>query len=141
MFLRKYFKNISKLLIVILVVVLIFNCNHLIYKKEFQFDQIRNDDVEENIYNVTPNIQLFDLSKNLEPIKMYDEITGKNSLNYIVKTLLCIHDTRHDVHISGSIWRSGILEPFVFKPFIDFVKSRPDSLVIDIGANIGIILF
>ena len=92
-----------------------------------------------DLNNKTPNVFVFNLSKNLDSTNLYQEIICKKSLTYIVQTFLCIHDTRQDIHISGAIWKNGVWEPHVFKPFMDFVKERPDSLVIDIGANIGYI--
>ena len=136
MFLKKNFTFLLKISAVTsLLVVVIFNCNHFSTKKEFHHTESQYYD--KNVYNTTPNVHVFNLSQSLQPADFYEEIACKKSLNYIVQTILCIHDTRHDVHVSGSIWRSGIWEPLVFKPFIDFVNKRPDSLVIDIGANIG----
>ena len=141
---RLNLRNYIKILILIFLIFLLYVCNNyenekLISIKIYE-QQIELADTYFN--NATPNVYLFNLSKNLEPLEVYEEIACKKSMNYrSFRTFLCIHDTKHDVHISGSIWRDGIWELHVFRPFMDFVNIRPDSLVIDIGANIGRINF
>jgi hypothetical protein len=137
---RLNFVSLSKLLGLIFITFILYFCTSYENEKSTtvkRFEQqIELDDVYSK--NDTPNVYLFNLSKNLEPKDIYEEILCKKSISFnSIRTFLCIHDIKHDVHISGSIWRDGIWELHVWQPFMDFVNLRPDSLVIDIGANIG----
>lgn len=48
----------------------------------------------DNTYNETPNVNIFNLNKPLEPTDLYEKIICKKSVLYIVQTTLCIHDVR-----------------------------------------------
>lgn len=84
-----------------------------------------------------PNIVLFDLNKALEPASEYDPIQCRKSAVYYVSTTLCVHNLNQDVHVSGSIWREGVWEPHIVRPFTDYLNQHPDWLVLDVGAQIG----
>lgn len=139
---RLNLRNSIKILSLIFIIFFLYVCSN--YENEHRLS--KNNTFERQIpfvdsyfNNATPNVYLFNLSKELEPPDVYEEIMCKKSIYYkSYRTFLCIHDTRRDVHISGSIWKDGIWELHVFMPFMDFVNIRPDSLIIDIGANIGL---
>ena len=50
------------------------------------------------------NVNIFDLSKPLEPANLYSEIQFRKSATYHVSTTLCVHNLSNDVLISGGIW-------------------------------------
>jgi hypothetical protein len=53
-----------------------------------------------NLTNETINIKIFNLMRQLEPISMYDNIKCRESILNIVKTTICVHDLKDDVHVS-----------------------------------------
>jgi hypothetical protein len=65
--------------------------------------------VDEN--EVIANVKLFNLSQKMEPNESYDSIQCRKSANFFVETTLCVHDIHKDIHVSGSIWNSGVWEP------------------------------
>ncbi len=139
---RLNLRNSIKILSLIFIICFLYVCSNYENKKSLSKNptfERQISFVDSYFNNATPNVYLFNLSKELEPSDVYKEIMCKKSRYYkSYRTFLCIHDTRHDVHISGSILRDGIWELHVFMPFMDFVNIRPDSLIIDIGANIGL---
>lgn len=51
--------------------------------------------------------------------------------------LIYTHEYKTDVHVSGSIQRSGIWERHFIIQFASYLDRYPSAYVIDIGANIG----
>ena len=58
----------------------------------------------------TPNVNIFDLNKSLEPKNVYDNIKCTQSTLYDVRTNLCIHDLTKDIFVSRTIWQTGLWE-------------------------------
>ena len=56
---------------------------------------------------------LFDVSQNLEPLERYQSIVCLRSLEIVVSTTLCVHNSSQDIYVSASILSSGIFEPDV----------------------------
>jgi hypothetical protein len=74
------------------------NITEFVYELSYNHSNIKNQ-------NDKPKIFIFNLSKPLEPDAIYDSIKCRKSLDIYVRTMLCVHDTRNDIHVSGSIWR------------------------------------
>lgn len=67
--------------------------------------------IEEPIQTTTPNINIFDLSKSLEPPLVYSHVKCRKSAKiHDAQTTLCVHNLINDIHVSGSIWSSGVWE-------------------------------
>ena len=65
------------------------------------------------------NVKIFDLSKELEPVNIYNGIKCRKSAKFIVETTLCIHPLEKDIWVSSSIWNHGVWEgDIVCKVFI-----------------------
>ena len=64
---------------------------------------------ENKVLEITLNVQIFDLSKELEPALDYANISCKKSAKYVIETTLCIHDHNVDF-ISKFIWNNGVFE-------------------------------
>ena len=54
-----------------------------------------------------------------------------------IETTLCIHDLQKDQIVSKSIWNTGSWKPEILGFFIQAINQNPDSIVLDLGANIG----
>jgi hypothetical protein len=79
--------------------------------------------------DVIANVQLFNLSKNMEPKESYDLIKCRKSATFIVETTLCVHDIDKDSIVSASIWKDGVWEPHILGICILGIvtyRKRPD---------------
>ena len=112
-------KEIACLVVfVVLLVFYYFSANYL-------FDRVANrrskltgrDDASGAMKSARGDEQIrvsrFDLTKPLEPVSLYEPITCVPSMVYIVRTTLCIHDLKRDIHVSGSILNHGAWEPHI----------------------------
>ena len=93
----------------------------------------------ENKFN-NKNLIMFDLNADLQPSNLYQKIPCRTSAIILnTDALLCTHDINKDTVVSRFIWNQGSWEPHMLSLFIQAVKSTnsKDSIVFDIGANIG----
>ncbi len=66
---------------------------------------------DEPVQTTKPNINIFDLNQNLEPTLVYSHIKCRKSAKIAnTQTTLCVHNIVNDVHVSGSIWSTGVWE-------------------------------
>lgn len=54
------------------------------------------------------------------------------------KTPICTYPAATDIHISGSLQRTGQWEPGLVQNLAAFMKSRPNTEFLDLGCNIGV---
>ena len=54
-----------------------------------------------------------------------------------LKWNMCVYDAYKDVHVSGSILRSGNWEGMLVSKMIHALRGTPNSMLLDIGGNIG----
>jgi hypothetical protein len=87
--------------------------------------------------NFKQKLNIIDLSQQLDPTDVYESIQCRISAEFVIKTLLCVHNRTNDYIISGEILSNGFFEGYVLGPFMNFIYNNPDWLVIDVGANIG----
>jgi hypothetical protein len=59
------------------------------------------------------NVNIFNLSQPLQPNELYESIQCTDSMIYIVKTTLCVHDVKVDMHVSGTILSRGAWEQHI----------------------------
>jgi hypothetical protein len=105
------------------LIILVFICNYFFfYQKTNNFKQ---------------KLNIIDLSHQLNPTDVYEPIQCRISAEFVIKTLLCVHNRTNDYIISGEILSNGFFEGYVLGPFMNFIYNNPDWLVIDVGANIG----
>lgn len=52
-------------------------------------------------------------------------------------TQICVRPVSQDIHVVGSIVRSGLWEPHVATPFYRAVLKNPSALVLDVGTHLG----
>jgi hypothetical protein len=63
-----------------------------------------NNNINNNINDVNsvkPNVKIFDLNQNLDPVFLYESINCRKSARIYVETTLCIHDQHRDVFVSS----------------------------------------
>jgi FkbM family methyltransferase len=77
-----------------------------------------------------PKLKPFDCS----PIKP----TGNNAMTRTTPPFkMFIHPVKTDIHVSGSIKRSGVWEGAQISLFTEYLEEYPTSLFVDVGLNIG----
>ncbi len=123
--------NAMKIFLLLALLALILNFSNI---KSSRFQKIKSN--PENQIKQS-NINIFDLNKPLEPKEIYEPIKCRNSSKVYVETVLCVHDLQKDVFVSNDIWNKGVWEIWILQPFLQYVNKYPDSLVIDIGGQVG----
>jgi hypothetical protein len=114
----KLYYRISLLLNAIALVVVIKFYNRT-DSNSFGENDISNC-ISEKSYSssIQPNVQVFNVSKPLEPDAIYTEIQCKKSARFVVSTTLCYHTPlEKDAFVSGSIFREGVWEPNILSKF------------------------
>lgn len=106
-----------------------------------KIDNLNDKQNSENFLNETETrvkIDMFDISKPLEPHIIYNPIECRKSATIQgVSAELCFYNKTYDVYVSGSIRTSGIWEAQVIESFMKSLIDCVDCLIFDIGANIG----
>jgi hypothetical protein len=108
-------KRFFHLLLVIALVLIIFTLNNITFSNqraneinynisEF-IDELIHVNKSNRLETDHPRIFLFNLSRPLEPLELYDSIKCRKSIHNYVRTMLCVHNVDDDIHVSGSIWR------------------------------------
>ena len=90
-------KVLNKILFIISFISFIILMRYFIdlkYSKTPDSFRYINLNLIDNTYNETPNVNIFNFNKPLEPTDLYEKIICKKSILYIVQTTLCIHDVR-----------------------------------------------
>jgi hypothetical protein len=64
----------------------------------------QNKEPEKNL-----NLNIIDLSRQLEPALDYVNVSCRKSAKYVIETTLCFHDHNKDF-ISKEIWNNGVFE-------------------------------
>jgi hypothetical protein len=93
--------------------------------EDYEFDndkKIKNKSLNIN-YAEKPNVNIFNLSAPLQPSELYESIQCTDSMIYIVKTTLCVHDIKVDMHVSGTILARGAWEAHILSIFILNINS------------------
>ena len=152
---------------VILNALLLFVCIKLFVDKSrlsWELDNYQCISEKPDKTDPKPRVKVFDLRRALEPKRIYEHIDCRESARFHTSVTLCTHEFKNDVHVSGSILRSGVWErhiiseykkilililfDFIFFYFIllfinsqgkftTFLERHPGCLVIDVGAQIG----
>ena len=68
-----------------------------------------------NYSNTSVNLVMFDLSSKLEPVELYAQIKCRKSAMHVVRTTLCVHDLRDDIHVSAQVWKRGVWEARILR--------------------------
>ncbi len=110
---------------------------------QYKLNKINSDhhDLIESSNNSSNSIvpiinKIFDLTKPLtDDYKNVPCRLSKPISNVI--TTLCVHDLNEDIYVSSSIWNSGVWEEDIVKNVLLTLSRNPDSLFLDIGAQIG----
>ena len=50
---------------------------------------------------------------------------------------ICVYDPNRDIYISGGLWASGVWEPIQTEVIQTALRTYPEAVLLDIGANIG----
>lgn len=107
---KKFFFNrkilhILAVLIIMSILLLLkycLNSNYTQSTNNFVIKQIETTiQTSINLTNETINFKIFNLMRQLEPISMYDNIKCRESILNIVKTTICVHDLKDDVHVGN----------------------------------------
>ncbi|CAD5115673.1 unnamed protein product [Dimorphilus gyrociliatus] len=78
------------------------------------------------------NVQVYNLSlPNNDRFKCVSLRQGKN-------TPICLYDTKVDLHVSGSLARTGSWEAGYLNQVKSFLMQRPKAGLIDLGTNLGV---
>lgn len=94
--------TLNKIMYVLLFVTVV--C--LLYLKTVNVNRIESYVIDEEVFSSTGghSVRMFNFSRALEPAFLYDAIRCRKSSHYYVRTLLCLHEIRNDVHVSTAIW-------------------------------------
>jgi hypothetical protein len=76
------------------------------------------------------NVIVFNLSQPLLPSVLYESIQCTDSMIYIVKTTLCVHDVKVDMHVSGTILSRGAWEQHILSIYICILSFQILFLII-----------
>jgi hypothetical protein len=77
-------------------------------------------DPSKETFSNNKKLKLIDLEAELESSYLYSRIVCRESAKYYETVSLCMHDLRHDVHVSGSIMRDGVWEPHILSNYVIF---------------------
>jgi hypothetical protein len=109
---RRRFLRIYLLIatIVLLLVIFLLNCRFRTVNHDINYN------ITDFIYPLnelesfeSPRIFLFNSSRPLQPLGLYDQIKCRKSLHIYVSTMLCVYNIEQDIHVSGSIWRNFLI--------------------------------
>ena len=79
------------------------------------------------------NVHIYDLQQPLPQNRSFECVTSGTAPSFQI----CVYDPNVDKFISAALLSDGIWEPYITKIFQKALNKYPDSLVIDVGANIG----
>ena len=99
------FQSIFILVILLLIILIVIQLN----KQTLTNSNIKESNPQDKGPENNLNLNIIDLSKELEPALDYANISCKKSAKYVIETTLCIHDHNVDF-ISKFIWTNGVFE-------------------------------
>jgi FkbM family methyltransferase len=123
---------------IVIVSLMLFSKNFLLMDKNMEIFQrklsIANGETKhENLQIIN---KIFDLTKLPSDNYKYIPCRLSKSINNVITTL-CVHEITKDSWVSSSIWKYGVWEEKTVKNVLDSLSKNPESLFLDIGAQVG----
>jgi len=117
------YKKIMKACLAISLVLIFINLNNIdSFHESTKFIKIIENLIKEiqlnTIYTENANVNIIDLSRELEPENVYRDIKCRKSAKFIIETTLCIHPLEKDMAVSGRIWKFGAWEEHILRKFV-----------------------
>ena len=70
------------------------------------------------------NVNIFNMSGQLEPSHVYERIECRRSARFVVTTQLCLYNTSSDMFVSASIWQTGAWEAHILSMIIKISNNE-----------------